>query len=706
MSTTPALDAPATATATATAATLPAFDSLGLPPELERAVADLGFTTPTAIQARAIPALLDGRDITGVAQTGTGKTAAFGLPLLAAVEVDNRHVQALVLTPTRELAIQVSDAIESFAATLPGLRVLAVYGGSPYVPQQRALRDGVHVVVGTPGRVMDHLDRGALVLDDIKYLVLDEADEMLRMGFAEDVEQIFSKAPTQRQVALFSATMPPAIRAVADTHLNDPVEVAVSRQSSTVTSVHQTYAVVPFRHKVGALTRILATSDADATIVFTRTRSAAEEVGAALIEKGISAATISGDVAQKEREKIVERLRSGALDVLVATDVAARGLDVDRVGLVVNFDIPREPEAYVHRIGRTGRAVSFITPHERGKLKHIEHTIKSKLEELDIPSPRDVSEHRAKRLLETVPARREAGRLDLYTQLVRGLVTTSGGTADASASVVDADQAVNLAATLLALAVGDDGPRLRAEQEEFEREQEMNRTARAARDARRIETDRGGRHDSRKVRDGADDRGYPRDERWDRSDSRKVRDGADDRGYPRGSGPRRPVAGTRYRVAVGHNDGVNPGGIVGALTGEGNITGADVGKIDIFGSFSLVDISAPLDAGQLDRLSRARVAGRALRITIDQGAPEGPRGARPDRPRFHRDDRDDRGARGGSRFGARDERGRDERGSRGFDRDDRGGSRWSRDDRSRGFGRDESGSRGGRDERPTRKPRW
>ena len=365
----------------------PSFADLQLPAPLAAAVADLGFTIPSPIQLAAIPALLGGRDITGVAQTGTGKTAAFGLPLLAAVDpaadVSRGHVQALVLTPTRELALQVADAIESFATHLPGLRVHAVYGGAPYVTQQRALRDGVHVVVGTPGRVMDHLDRGALSLDGVRFLVLDEADEMLRMGFAEDVEEIFGQAPTKRQVALFSATMPPAIRKVADHHMTDPVQIAVTRQASTVTAVRQTYAVVPFRHKVGSLARVLATSDADAAIVFTRTRGAAEDVGSALIEKGISAATISGDVAQKEREKIVERLRSGALDVLVATDVAARGLDVDRIGLVVNFDVPGEPEAYVHRIGRTGRAgrtgeaLTFVTPHERGKLRSIERTIRA-----------------------------------------------------------------------------------------------------------------------------------------------------------------------------------------------------------------------------------------------------------------------------------------------------------------------------------------
>ncbi|WP_418276823.1 DEAD/DEAH box helicase [Isoptericola jiangsuensis] len=594
--------------------TQPDFSSLALPAALQAAVDDLGFTTPSPIQAQAIPPLLAGRDITGVAQTGTGKTAAFGIPLLAAVDADAKvargHVQALVLTPTRELAIQVADAIESFASHLPGVRVLPVYGGSPYQPQQHALRDGVHVVVGTPGRVMDHMNRSALVLDDVKMLVLDEADEMLRMGFAEDVETIFGQAPTQRQVALFSATMPPAIRRVADTHLNDPVQVTVAPQQTTTENVEQSYAVVPFRHKVGALARVLATSDADATIVFTRTRASAEEVGSALIERGVSAATISGDVAQKEREKIVERLRGGALDVLVATDVAARGLDVERIGLVVNFDIPREPEAYVHRIGRTGRAgrsgraISFVTPQERGKLKHIERTIRTRLNETELPSPRDVSAHRARTLLATVPARLEAGRLDLYTELLtEHLAPREDGTTP---------DAKDVAAALVALAVGDDGPAHRAAQEEHERERA------AVLGGRTRETQRAERGD----RDGERTGRHPRSER-----------GRDDRGRDDRRGIRRPADGTRYRISVGHTHGAQPRGIVGALTNEGGLRGSDIGKIDIFGNFSLVDITRPLDEPTMSKIGRANVAGRQLRIAVDKGAPErrAPRTERPAR---------------------------------------------------------------------------
>jgi len=568
------------------------FADLGLPEALERASADLGFTIPTAIQLEAIPALLSGRDITGVAQTGTGKTAAFGMPLLASVDPNLREVQALVLTPTRELAMQVAEAIESFAAHIPGLQVIAVYGGSPFLPQQRALKGGAQVVVGTPGRVIDHLERHTLRLDNVGFLVLDEADEMLRMGFAEDVDKIFGAAPTERQVALFSATMPPAIRRVASQHLTNPVEIAVSRQSSTVTSVRQTYAVVPYRHKAGALARVLAVSDADAAIVFVRTRGAAEEVGSALIERGISAAFISGDVAQGDREKIVERLRSGAVDVLVATEVAARGLDVDRIGLVVNFDVPTEPEAYVHRIGRTGRAgrtgeaLTFVTPSEQHRLRAIERLTRQKLEEISIPSPADVSAHRVEKLLTDVAARHDLGRLDLYrTAIAKHLALFPG---------VDP---LELLAVVVALAVGDTGPAPRTTQGD-DMDDALSRA--------RLGADRG-EHGDRGSRTSSD-------------------------------GPRRTThraeGGMRYRVAVGANDGAQPGAIVGALTNEGGLTGKDLGKIDIFPSFSIVEIPGGLTPDAFDRIARARVAGRPLRIRVDEGpAPRAAHGAsRPSGP--------------------------------------------------------------------------
>lgn len=567
------------------------FADLGLPATLERAVADLGFVTPSAIQAQAVPHLLGGRDIVGVAQTGTGKTAAFGLPLLAAVDPSVAGVQAVVLTPTRELAMQVADAITSFAAQMPGLTVVPVYGGSPFLPQQRALQRGAQVVVGTPGRVIDHLERRTLVMDQVRFLVLDEADEMLRMGFAEDVDKVLQKAPAERQVALFSATMPPPIRRVAEQHLSSPVEITVARQSSTVTTVRQTYAVVPHRHKTGALARVLAVTDADAAIVFVRTRGAAEEVGSALVERGISAAYISGDVAQTEREKIVDRLRSGALDVLVATDVAARGLDVERIGLVVNFDVPREPETYVHRIGRTGRAgregeaLSFVTPAEQSRLRLIERTTRTPLEQVTIPTPAEVSAHRVAALLGRTAERADKGRLDAYREAV----------AVHLAQHRDVDP-VELLAVVTALAVGDEGPAPRDPDDLDEALQHA-----------RLRGDRPERAGDRY--DGRPEGAPPRERR--RTNTHIA------------GGP------PRWRVAVGHRDGLQPGALVGALTGEGGLSGKDVGKIDIFGSFALVDIPGGLSPDAVDRLARTRVAGRALRIRVDSGPRPGHGASRP-----------------------------------------------------------------------------
>jgi ATP-dependent RNA helicase DeaD len=553
------------------------FDDLALPAELLAAVNDLGYVIPSAIQAAAIPALLDGSDITGIAQTGTGKTAAFGLPLLAAIDPRLRAVQALVLTPTRELAIQVADAIETMATHLDGVRVVPVYGGSSYVPQLKALASGTQVVVGTPGRVIDHLERGTLKLADLRFLVLDEADEMLRMGFAEDVDRILTDAPKTRQTALFSATMPPAIRAVAATHLNDPIDIAVTRQASTVENVRQTYAVVPFPKKTEALARILEISDADATIVFTRTKDAAETVGSDLIARGISAATISGDVAQRERERIVDRLRGGLLDVLVATDVAARGLDVDRIDLVVNYDAPGEPETYVHRIGRTGRAgrageaLTFFTPRETGRLRVIEKLTRSKLEEITLPTLSDVAAARATKALAKAAARAEAGGLTRYRTAIEAFLAENPMSA------------ADLAAALAAVVAADSGSS--APQPEHLLEPAERR---ASRDSSRPE--RGSRN--------------PRGERNDRS----VRPTADRAGRSTNG------TGRRYRLAVGHRDGVRPAGIVGAITGEGGLTGRDLGRIDIFDTHSIVEINAELTPDAFSRISAARVSGRELKL--------------------------------------------------------------------------------------------
>jgi len=660
------------------------FADLGLPGDLLKAITDMGFVTPTAIQKEAIPVLLAGRDVVGVAQTGTGKTAAFGLPLLDAVDSRDSVVQALVLAPTRELALQSAEAITDMAARSRGLDVVAVYGGAPYGPQIGALKGGAQVVVGTPGRVIDLIDKGALQLDDVRYFVLDEADEMLRMGFAEDVETIAQSLPTDRRTALFSATMPPAIQAVARQHLHEPVQVEVSRPASTVATVHQTYAVVPFRHKIGAVSRVLAVTDAEAAIVFVRTKSTAEDVAIELAGRGIQAAAISGDVPQRERERLVERLRAGTLDVLVATDVAARGLDVDRIGLVVNFDVPREAEAYVHRIGRTGRAgrhgeaVTFLTPKEKGKLRQIERLTGSRLEEITLPSPADVSEHRARKLLSKAAARHERGRLDMYLPLV----------AD-SARELDID-VEELAATLLALAVGDEGPRRRED-----------RGGERAQRARREENlDSEGTFLSASFEGGRE-----KNRRGERGEGRRS---ATRSGRREHEGP-----GTVYRVEVGHRDRVLPGAIVGALANEGGIEGSDIGKIDILQSFSLVTIYADLSPEQLSVMGRATFAGRELRIRPDEGPGHGwsgPNGAERRPKRRDWDDRKDRGERGerperGFRprrdDGERGWKDRDGRGGRGgYDRSERGDRRDNRRwDERRG---ERDGFRGRREDRDGR----
>ena len=652
------------------------FADLGLPVDLLRAVTDMGYVTPTAIQREAIPVLLAGRDVVGVAQTGTGKTAAFGLPLLDAVDAREPVVQALVLAPTRELALQSADAIADMAHRSRGLDVVAVYGGAPYGPQIGALRDGAQVVVGTPGRIIDLIDKGALVLDDVTYFVLDEADEMLRMGFAEDVETIAASLPEERRTSLFSATMPPAIQRVARQHLNDPVQIEVSPQASTVDTVHQTYAVVPFRHKIGAVARVLAVTDAQAALVFVRTKSTAEDVAIELAGRGIQAAAISGDVPQRERERLVERLRAGTLDVLVATDVAARGLDVDRIGLVVNFDVPREAEAYVHRIGRTGRAgrhgeaVTFLTPKEKRKLRQIERLTGTRLEEITLPSPADVSSHRAGKLLERAAARHERGRLAMYTELV-----------SAKAAELDIDETA-LAATLLALAVGDEGPR-RREGGEGSEERGGREDRPRSRGRREENLDAEGDFVSASFEGGRDrdDRGGRRRDRFEGKP-----------GASRGGRRHEEGTGTVYRVEVGRRDHVQPGAIVGALANEGGIAGSDIGRIDILQSFSLVEIHTPLSPEQLKAMGRATFSGRELRIRLDEGPGSGWDGP---------NDSQSSGRRPFRSYGERDGRGgRDERGGFRGDRDGERGGRWSnRDERRGGFHDGERGFRGGRDER-------
>jgi ATP-dependent RNA helicase DeaD len=409
-----------------------AFTELGLAPALLAAVAEVGYETPTAIQARTIPALLAGRDVIGQAQTGTGKTAAFALPILQALEIDRARVQALVLTPTRELALQVAEAIHTYGKGLGPLRVLPVYGGQSMEQQVRRLRGGTHVVVGTPGRIMDHLRRGTLGLDTIRTVVLDEADEMLRMGFIEDVEWILSRMPAERQMALFSATMPAEIRRIAARHLRDPESVQVERQTLTVPTVEQRYLNVTERQKLDALTRVLEVEAPDATLIFVRTRTGAADLRERLQARGYAAEAMHGDLTQPQREAVIRGLRTGQVEIAVATDVAARGLDVERISHVVNYDVPYDAESYVHRIGRTARAgrpgtaILFVTPRETRLLKTIERFTGQRLVPMRMPTAAAVAARRVaafkKRLLEATAA----DGLDPYLALVEELSEEAG----------------------------------------------------------------------------------------------------------------------------------------------------------------------------------------------------------------------------------------------------------------------------------------
>src|SRR5215475_3728203 len=403
------------------------FADLQIHPSVLRAVADVGYESPSAIQAATIPAMMAGSDVVGLAQTGTGKTAAFAIPILSKIDPARKTTQALVLAPTRELALQVSEAFGRYGAHLPGINVLAIYGGAAYGPQLAGLKRGAQVVVGTPGRVIDHLEKGTLDLSRLDYLVLDEADEMLQMGFAEDVERILADTPEYKQVALFSATMPPAIRKITAKYLHDPVEVTVKAKTQTAENITQRYIQVAGPRKMDALTRLLEVEQGDAMIVFVRTKQATEEVAERLKARGFAAAAINGDIPQAVRERTIAALRDGGakgIDILVATDVAARGLDVERISHVLNYDIPHDTESYVHRIGRTGRAgrkgnaLLFVSPRERHMLKAIEKATRQPITEVELPTVEDVNAQRVAKFRDSITDALNAPGIELFRRMV------------------------------------------------------------------------------------------------------------------------------------------------------------------------------------------------------------------------------------------------------------------------------------------------
>ncbi|MGO9523591.1 DEAD/DEAH box helicase [Mycobacterium sp.] len=528
------------------------FADLQIHPAVLRAVADVGYESPTAIQAATIPALMAGSDVVGLAQTGTGKTAAFAIPILSKIDVTSKATQALVLAPTRELALQVAEAFSRYGAHRPKIQVLPIYGGSSYTVQLAGLRRGAHVVVGTPGRVIDHLERGTLDLSRVDYLVLDEADEMLTMGFAEDVERILSETPEYKQVALFSATMPPAIRKLTTKYLHDPFEVTSKAKTATADNISQRYIQVAGPRKMDALTRVLEVEPFEAMIVFVRTKQATEEVAEKLRARGFSAAAINGDIPQAQRERTITALKGGGskgIDILVATDVAARGLNVERISHVLNYDIPHDTESYVHRIGRTGRAgrsgtaLLFVSPRERHLLKAIEKATRQTLTETELPTVEDVNAQRVAKFADSITDALGRPGIDLFRKLVQDY--------EREHDVPMADIAAALAVQLRdgeAFLMGPEPPPERRERRE----------------------------------------------------------------HPEKPRQSRPFS--TYRIAVGKRHKIGPGVIVGAIANEGGLHRSDFGHIAIGPDFSLVELPAKLPKETLKKLENTRISGVLINL--------------------------------------------------------------------------------------------
>ncbi|MDH5408672.1 MAG: DEAD/DEAH box helicase [Gammaproteobacteria bacterium] len=546
------------------------FRDLALIEPLQKALETVGYETPSPIQAQTIPLLLEGRDMVGQAQTGTGKTAAFALPILSRIDLSQRNPQVLVLAPTRELAIQVAEAFQKYAAHMKGFHVLPIYGGTDYGRQIQALKRGVHVVVGTPGRVMDHMRKGTLKLDDLQALVLDEADEMLRMGFIDDVEWVLEQTPDTRQIALFSATMPPVIRKIAKKHLNDPAEITVKTVTTTAESIRQRYWMVSGLHKMDALSRILEAEEFDGVIIFVRTKLMTVELEQKLMARGYSAAALSGDIAQKQREMTVGRLKSGKLDIIIATDVAARGLDVTRISHVINYDIPYDTEAYVHRIGRTGRAgrkgdaILFVAPRERNMLNAIERATKQKIELMELPSTESLNDQRIANFKQKITDELDKEGLGFYQELLESYQQEHN------------IPAIEIAAALAKLAQGDE-PLLLKEPPKQNRKERESRQDRQERPTRR---DRG-------ERDGP--------KRRDRS---KPEEGLE-----------------TYRIEVGNTHGVKPANIVGAIANEAGLDSQYIGHIKIHDDYSTVDLPQDMPKEIFRDLQKVWVSGQPLKIS-------------------------------------------------------------------------------------------
>jgi ATP-dependent RNA helicase DeaD len=611
------------------------FAQLGLAAPVLKAVEEVGYEAPSPIQAQSIPPLLEGRNLLGQAQTGTGKTAAFALPLLSRLDVALKQPQILVLTPTRELAIQVAEAMQKYARHLQDFHVLPVYGGQGMDTQLRMLRRGVHVVVGTPGRIQDHLRRGTLKLDRLSAMVIDEADEMLRMGFIDDVEQILEHTPTEKQVALFSATMPPVIRRVAAKYLRDPVEIRIQSKTSTVETITQRYWQVTGVHKLDALTRMLEVEAFDGMLIFVRTKSATVELAEKLEARGFSCGALNGDMTQVLRERTVDRLKKGTLDIVIATDVAARGLDVERISHVVNYDIPNDTESYVHRIGRTGRAgrkgvaILFVSPREKRMLRAIEAATRQTITPMQLPSHEDIADHRIAQFKQTISAVIESQELGKFEEVIQSYQQEHNADlteiAAALAYLVQKDRPLT--------------PAFASEPAPFERP-----AARPVREERRPDTHKPQRSEER-PRPHADKPRRDDEQLRPQADTHKLRRDEErprprtDKPYAEASSPRPahetsrpapernrldvfrpPESGMeRYRIEVGLTHGAQAKNIVGAIANEAELDSKHIGQLRLHETYSTVDLPEGMPKEVFKHLRKVWVCGRQLEISVYDG---------------------------------------------------------------------------------------
>jgi len=607
------------------------FDDLGLSEEILDAVKLAGYETPSPIQAKAIPALLQGSNLLGTAQTGTGKTAAFTLPLLSRLQFNAHETSMLVLTPTRELAIQVAEAIQQYAAKMPKVHVVPVYGGQDISVQLRALKRSANIIVATPGRLIDHLKRGSVVLSHVKAIVLDEADEMLDMGFEEDVETILKEIPNDAQRALFSATMPQEVKAIIDKYLGEYEEACIQGKTTTVENIHQRYLLVKNEHKLEALARVLEAEDFDGVLIFVRTKQNTTELAEKLESRGFNVAPLNGDLAQSMRERTINRLRMGKLDIVVATDVAARGIDVDRITHVVNYDIPYDTESYVHRIGRTGRAgrsgnaILFITPREKRMLKIIERATRQPIDTMDLPTSEQISEKRVKAFKQKIQSVISYGNLEKFKDLLESLVGTTVENVDGTTTEITA---LDLAAA--AIKIQQKKQPLFPELQPLDVPKDRKEKARSGRDFIGA--------------DEASDNGLPGEEKKRMRKERKEGLNGIEEGF------------LRYYLAVGRFHHVTPRDIVGAIAGEGNISSSNIGRIKLFDKFSTVELPQAIPHEVLEALSSMTIRGNDARFRVMTDDAPPPRESKS----FHR---------GGKKFLNREERRREKFGEKPFRKD-------------------------------------